>query len=283
MYVNMALYLGREACRRTVLREEKEEEGENGREKGGMEEGEGEEKGPHLAEEGESNAPLNKGLSALGKERCGTKKEQQTANLIWCSVLFGLLTAVLLGALLHRTAPSAERETEWYLPCTVLFCVAICIELLTEPFYLRLQVRMLFRQRVLAEALSYLAKCWVTFLLVRLDFALLSFAMGQLVYAGCLLGIHLLYFLSSHPSSLLPSLSPRPLLSPPPTLRAVELRVADDPKAGVGAGRRLYHEVRASSSLCAFSLLSSFLSPSLLVVSFLECSSAWSIAALLSL
>lgn len=168
------LFVSREGCRRTCVRSV----------------GDGKEK--------ETSAPREK------------ETEEIPRNLVWSCIVFGCLISSFFCWIFYGLSTPNELAIPNYAESLFLIAIAICLELLCEPFYLTFQVRFLFRERVSIEALALTLKCLATFAFVYFQFGLLSFALGQLAHSLCLL-IAYIYTLRN---PFFPSLSTRPFIDP---------------------------------------------------------------------
>ena len=114
--------------------------------------------------------------------------QAKRATLAWACSLVGVVFSALLSLMFFIVSTEEELTSPQYGTAVALTTIAIAIELLTEPFYLALQARLLIGARVGIEAMSLVAKCICQFLLIRVfGFSLLAFPLSQILYSVCLL------------------------------------------------------------------------------------------------
>ncbi|ERS98382.1 oligosaccharidyl-lipid flippase family [Sporothrix schenckii 1099-18] len=150
---------------------------------------------------------------------------QSAVNLAYVSILLGSLVALLLGwlylASIHKTtdedgnihedhehghpARSLAETTPFLVPSLYLYAFASAIELLSEPAFVVLQLRLQFGARAAAESVATVLRCATTLgaavLATRLGdgrgtagrgivLGVLPFALGQLAYGVGLLAVY---------------------------------------------------------------------------------------------
>lgn len=146
-----------------------------------------------------------------------SSSSQSAVNLAYVSILLGSLVALLLGWLylvsIHKTidedgndhdhpVPSLAETTPFLVPSLYLYALASAIELLSEPAFVVLQLRLQFGARAAAESVATVLRCATTLgaavLATRLgsasgrglDIGVLPFALGQLAYGVGLLVVY---------------------------------------------------------------------------------------------
>ncbi|ROT36543.1 Rft-1-domain-containing protein [Sodiomyces alkalinus F11] len=122
---------------------------------------------------------------------------QAVVNLGYLAVLLGAFVAPGLAALyLSSVDDSIFASTPYFLLSLRIYAIAAILELLSEPVFVLLQVRLQFGPRATAESLSTFFRCVVTLgsavvsSRAGLDLGPLPFALGQLAYG---LGLLLVY------------------------------------------------------------------------------------------
>lgn len=117
-------------------------------------------------------------------------RKQQDLNLSLLPLpLFVGLATVILPLYIYSSPPSTLSQPYFYLSLS-LHVFAYLLELLCEPYYIRLQTDLKLNVRVQAEGAAVIAKAGITLLAVwcmRDDGPLLGFGLGQLTYGAVLL------------------------------------------------------------------------------------------------
>ncbi|KIH87581.1 oligosaccharidyl-lipid flippase family [Sporothrix brasiliensis 5110] len=159
------------------------------------------------------------------QEGAKSPKENASKGGSYVSILLGSLVALLLGwlylASIHKTtdedgnvhndhehdhpARSLAETTPFLVPSLYLYAFASAIELLSEPAFVVLQLRLQFGARAAAESVATVLRCATTLgaavLATRLgdgrgtagrgiDLGVLPFALGQLAYGVGLLAVY---------------------------------------------------------------------------------------------
>ncbi|EFX02692.1 diphthamide biosynthesis protein [Grosmannia clavigera kw1407] len=133
-----------------------------------------------------------------GQRSTTAMASQSAVNLAYVSILLGAAVALLLGWLYRAsTASSAVADTPFLAPALYLYGVAAVLELLSEPAFVVLQLRLRFGARAAAESVGTALRCVVTLgtavVAARggdIDVGVLPFALGQLAYALGLLAVY---------------------------------------------------------------------------------------------
>ena len=95
-----------------------------------------------------------------------------------------------------RWRSAEELEMEQYEAFMAITFLAVVIEILSEPFWIMMQMIFLIKQRVGIEAVSVILRCLVVFLGVfTTNLGLLAFVFGQLAYSISLVLGFLWYFI----------------------------------------------------------------------------------------
>lgn len=112
------------------------------------------------------------------------EKRKKMVNLIWVSVVVGLVTSLVLGFtwMTYLEQPSSDLIGQYRI-CTVLFALASVIELISEPMWIFGQSFSFVRLKVIIDGMALLSKCLVSVLLVILvpSFGLISFGVATLL------------------------------------------------------------------------------------------------------
>ena len=124
-------------------------------------------------------------------------KTQIIVNLAYISIYLGFLFAGLLAWLyLRGISDSAVLATPYFLASLKIYGVAAVCELLSEPCFVVVQHRALYKIRARAEAISTLLRCIVTCASAAWasqaghDLGILPFALGQAIYAFMLAALY---------------------------------------------------------------------------------------------
>lgn len=142
---------------------------------------------PGKEKPGNDNAPLAEAEGEQG---------QAVVNLGYLAVVLGVVVTAALGSFMQLSAGTgagAERFDD----ALRLYALAAILELLSEPCFVLMQVRLRFGTRAAAESAGALLRCAATLgsavwaSRAGLDFGVLPFAFGQLAYGATLLVIYL--------------------------------------------------------------------------------------------
>ncbi|CAK7223639.1 Oligosaccharide translocation protein rft1 [Sporothrix bragantina] len=147
------------------------------------------------------------------KKSSSASSSQSAVNLAYVSILLGVLVALLLGQLYltsinNTTGDDDSGDDDSNPPFLVtslyLYAIASAVELLSEPAFVVLQLRLQFGARAAAESVATVLRCATTLgaavLSTRLasasgsgtglDIGVLPFALGQLAYGVGLLAVY---------------------------------------------------------------------------------------------
>ncbi|CAK7201419.1 Oligosaccharide translocation protein rft1 [Sporothrix eucalyptigena] len=141
------------------------------------------------------------------KDKSSSSSSSQSAvNLAYVSILLGVLVALLLGQLylmsINKTTDEDNEHPPFLVPSLYLYAIASAVELLSEPAFVVLQLRMQFGARAAAESVATVLRCATTLGAavlsthlasesgVGLDIGVLPFALGQLAYGTGLLAVY---------------------------------------------------------------------------------------------
>ncbi|CAK7274153.1 Oligosaccharide translocation protein rft1 [Sporothrix epigloea] len=134
---------------------------------------------------------------------------QSAVNLAYVSIVLGALVALLLGQLYltsigKTTGDGNDPHPPFLVSSLYFYAIASAIELLAEPAFVALQLRLQFGARATAESVATVLRCATTLgaavLSTRLpsasnavpsrDIGVLPFALGQLAYSAGLLAVY---------------------------------------------------------------------------------------------
>lgn len=122
-----------------------------------------------------------------------TGNSQAIVNVSYISVALGLPLAYFLARLYARSLLPQVQYMEQSLP---LYGIAAILELVTEPCFVVVQQKMMYKIRATAETMATIGRCLITFAAVLWaartgkDLGVLPFALGQLGYSVLLLLIY---------------------------------------------------------------------------------------------
>lgn len=134
---------------------------------------------------------------ARAEHRQQSRETQTVVNLGYISIVLGAFAAVLLGWMYLSSIPSTTLATTPNLVAAVyIYALAAFLELLSEPAFVVMQIRLQFGARATAEAVATLGKCIVTLASAvwasrtSVEAGVLPFALGQLTYGAGLLIVY---------------------------------------------------------------------------------------------
>jgi hypothetical protein len=151
---------------------------------------------PSQADDTKGSPSEEKGRSTSGGILSQAQRDQQALNLSLLPLpLFLLLATLILPLYLYYT-PSSTLSQPYFRLSLSLHILSNLLELLSEPFHIRLQTLLRLRPRVQAEGAGVIARAVVTLAVVAWgrnakvggERALLAFGIGQVVYGLVLLG-----------------------------------------------------------------------------------------------
>lgn len=128
------------------------------------------------------------------KQNARAQETQAVVNLGYVAIILGLAVAALLGWMYLGSIPAATLITTPYLvPSVYIYALASVLELLSEPAFVVMQVRLQFGARASAEGVATFGKCAVTLAAAvwasrsGMELGVLPFALGQVAYGSGLL------------------------------------------------------------------------------------------------
>lgn len=129
-----------------------------------------------------------------GKQNAQAQETQAVVNLGYVAIILGVAVAAMLGWMYLGSIPAATLLTTPYLvPSVYIYALASVLELLSEPAFVVMQVRLQFGARAAAEGVATFGKCGVTLAAAvwaswsGLELGVLPFALGQVAYGSGLL------------------------------------------------------------------------------------------------
>eukprot|EP01083_Nonionella_stella_P282874 962689_1 len=137
--------------------------------------------------------------------RFKTKEPQniQDARIInagWCTLPLALILSFIVpfvfGFADTQTSNADNRFRADYVSALMLCSISAVIEMISEPFFLMLQVRLIVRVRVFIEGAATLLKCVVTYYLIAYTrHTIMAFAWAQVVFSTVVTVSYIAYFL----------------------------------------------------------------------------------------
>lgn len=128
------------------------------------------------------------------KQNARAQETQAVVNLGYVAIILGVAVAALLGWMYLGSIPAATLLTTPYLvPSVYIYALASVLELLSEPAFVVMQVRLQFGARASAEGVATFGKCAVTLAAAvwasrsGVELGVLPFALGQVAYGSGLL------------------------------------------------------------------------------------------------
>jgi len=127
---------------------------------------------------------------------------QAAVNLSYIAIILGAVVAILLGHLYISSISTEVLSTPHLLHSVYIYAFAAMLELLSEPAFVLMQIRLQFGVRATAEAVATLLRCLATLGSAvyasrhSLNSGVLPFALGQAAYGLALLLVYTFYGLS---------------------------------------------------------------------------------------
>lgn len=123
------------------------------------------------------------------------REGQAVVNLGYLAVAIGSVVSLVLG---WMYLTSADNETPYLATSLQLYGVAAMVELLSEPCFVLMQLRLQFGTRAAAESIATFLRCavvfgsavWASSPQRNLDLGVLPFALGQMSYGVALLLVY---------------------------------------------------------------------------------------------
>lgn len=125
---------------------------------------------------------------------------QAAVNISYLAIVLGAIVALVLGQLYISSVSGSDiSSTPYFLQSVYLYAFAAMVELLSEPAFVVMQIRLQFGVRATAEAIATFLRCFVTLGSAvwasrhGLEFGVLPFALGQGSYGLALLAVYSWY------------------------------------------------------------------------------------------
>ncbi|OIW29286.1 Rft-1-domain-containing protein, partial [Coniochaeta ligniaria NRRL 30616] len=125
---------------------------------------------------------------------------QAAVNISYLAIMLGAAVALVLGILYISSVSGSDiSSTPRFILSVYLYAVAAMVELLSEPAFVVMQIRLQFGVRATAEAIATFLRCFVTLGSAvwasrnGLQFGVLPFALGQATYGLALLAVYAWY------------------------------------------------------------------------------------------
>ncbi|KAK7415040.1 Oligosaccharide translocation protein rft1 [Neonectria punicea] len=133
---------------------------------------------------------------APAKDAAATES-QAVVNLGYLAIALGTLVSLSLGWMYLASANEATLTTPFLAHSLYLYGIAAMVELLSEPCFVLMQMRLQFGTRAAAESIATFLRCLVVFGSAvwaskqQRDLGVLPFALGQMTYGAALLLVYL--------------------------------------------------------------------------------------------
>ncbi|KPM44563.1 hypothetical protein AK830_g2037 [Neonectria ditissima] len=124
-------------------------------------------------------------------------ESQAVVNLGYLAIALGTVVSLSLGWMYLASANEVTLATPYLVRSLYLYGVAAMIELLSEPCFVLMQMRLQFGTRAAAESIATFLRCLVVFGSAvwaskqHRDLGVLPFALGQMTYGAALLLVYL--------------------------------------------------------------------------------------------
>ncbi|KAK7430691.1 Oligosaccharide translocation protein rft1 [Neonectria magnoliae] len=124
-------------------------------------------------------------------------ESQAVVNLGYLAIALGTLVSLSLGWMYLASANEATLTTPYLVHSLYLYGIAAMVELLSEPCFVLMQMRLQFGTRAAAESIATFLRCLVVFGSAvwaskqQRDLGVLPFALGQMTYGAALLLVYL--------------------------------------------------------------------------------------------
>lgn len=125
---------------------------------------------------------------------------QAAVNISYLAIVLGAIVALVLGQLyISSVGTSSVGATPHLFSCVYTYAFAAMIELLSEPAFVVMQIRLQFGARATAEAVATFLRCTVTLASAvwasrnGIDLGVLPFALGQAGYGLALFTVYAWY------------------------------------------------------------------------------------------
>ncbi|KAK1220356.1 Oligosaccharide translocation protein rft1 [Marasmius sp. AFHP31] len=147
-----------------------------------------------VSREGVRGALLRVGT---GKEK-NNSRNNKALNVGFIPIILGIPLALCTTMLYARYASEETKSQSMFMESVTVYALAAILELMSEPMHNIAMAELKTHIRVRAEGAGITLKTIVTFIVLfydytaqsKRDFALLSFALGQLAYGACVFAIY---------------------------------------------------------------------------------------------
>lgn len=132
-----------------------------------------------------------------GSDAARVEESQAAVNLGYLAVALGSVVSLVLGWMYLAFPSGAAVSTPYLVESLHLYGLAAMVELLSEPCFVLMQMRLQFGTRAAAESIATFLRCIVVFGSAvwaskqQKDVGVLPFALGQMTYGASLLLVYL--------------------------------------------------------------------------------------------
>ncbi|RSM20384.1 hypothetical protein CDV31_000879 [Fusarium ambrosium] len=125
-------------------------------------------------------------------------ESQAVVNLGYLAIALGSVVSLVLGWMYLAFPSGAAVSTPYLVESLYLYGLAAMVELLSEPCFVLMQMRLQFGTRAAAESIATFLRCIVVFgsavwaSTQQTDIGVLPFALGQMTYGASLLLVYLI-------------------------------------------------------------------------------------------
>ncbi|RMJ08286.1 hypothetical protein CDV36_012102 [Fusarium kuroshium] len=125
-------------------------------------------------------------------------ESQAVVNLGYLAIALGSVVSLVLGWMYLAFPSGAAVSTPYLVESLYLYGLAAMVELLSEPCFVLMQMRLQFGTRAAAESIATFLRCIVVFGSAvwaskqQTDIGVLPFALGQMTYGASLLLVYLI-------------------------------------------------------------------------------------------
>ncbi|RSL69026.1 hypothetical protein CEP54_002482 [Fusarium duplospermum] len=125
-------------------------------------------------------------------------ESQAVVNLGYLAIALGSVVSLILGWMYLAFPSGAAVSTPYLVESLYLYGLAAMVELLSEPCFVLMQMRLQFGTRAAAESIATFLRCIVVFGSAvwaskqQKDIGVLPFALGQMTYGASLLLVYLI-------------------------------------------------------------------------------------------
>lgn len=146
------------------------------------------------------DSPPSNSSNNDAKSARAARSTQAVVNLAYMSIILGVGVSILFGWLyLASLNPATLSSTPFLAISLYIYGASAIIELLSEPAFVVMQIRLQFRTRAVAEAAATFFRCLATLATSAWAYrwewnvGVLPFALGQLTYGVALISVYAFY------------------------------------------------------------------------------------------